>query len=131
MSISGRKLTAYFNGVEMNGNQGWDVDETGDKLDATVGRDRGKARTDMGVEETNVTCKGVHDASTGSLAGLRRNSTLTNVELFLDIDDSTPAYTIDEVLVTHFRLGAEVRGRFEWTCEFTAQGDVVTYNDPS
>jgi len=130
MSITGRKLTAYANGSELDGNNGWTAEETGDVLDATVGRDRGFEREDMGVQGLHVTVKGVHDVSTGTLAGIRRGTILTDVQLFRDLDDATPAYSIDEALVVRFRLGAEVRGRFEWECEFHSRGDVVTYADP-
>lgn len=127
-TISGKYLTVAIGATELDGNYAWSVDQGGDKIDRTVGADRGKSRTDVGVEDTSITIKLYLDIATGQPSIVRRGTTLTSLMLYRSIDDTSPAYDFPEALVIKRTEGGEVRGKLEVTCEIVAQGS-YTEND--
>lgn len=123
MSISGKKLGFAVGGVLIVGNYAWTASEEGDVLDRTVGSDRGKARSDLGVDDTKISAKLYLDLVSGEYLLVRRGTELTNLELYGDIDAASPLFAFPEALVTRSSLGGEVRGRMEVNVEIVAQGD--------
>ena len=130
MSISGKYLTAMINGVVIQDNYSWSMDEGGDALDRTTGFWNGWEAEDMGVQNGHVSIKGYMDVANGQYIPIRRGTILTNLELFRNQDDATAAFTIAEALVVRSTQGGEIRGKIEWSCEVHSRGEVIA-NDPS
>jgi hypothetical protein len=127
MSVSGKFLSAFLNDEEIADNFEWDVEEGGEVLDRTVGSHGGKEYEDVGVTHTHITVNGYYDILTGNTSGIRREAVLTDLGLYVNRGDSSPAFYIGEAIVVRFRLRGQVRGRMEWTAEIHSRGDVVTY----
>lgn len=130
MSVSGKYLTASHSGGTLSDIYGWTAEETGDVLDRTTGSYNGFEAEDVGVFGLHITTKGYMDVATGSVNSIRRGTLLTDLQLFRDINDATPAYACTEAIVVRFTQGGEVRGKIEWTAEIHSRGDVITYSDP-
>lgn len=127
MSVSGKYLSVFVGDDEVTDNFEWDIEEGGEVLDRTTGASNGWENEDNGVTHAHITVNGYYDIATGNTTGIRRDTTLTSLALYVNRDDSTPAYLITEALVVRFRLRGQVRGRMEWTAEIHSKGDVVTY----
>jgi hypothetical protein len=130
VSISGKFMTCAINGVEIVGNYEWEVDEAGAVLDRTVGADGGKARQDTGVDDTTVSIRGYMDIADGQYTPVRRGTEITNLNLYRNSDDVTPAFEISEAIVSRSNQKAAVRGKVEWSATVLTQG-AFDYNDPA
>ena len=130
MSISGKKLTCLVDGVELSDNYEWSADEGADMLDRTCGKHGGHEFEDAGVEHHHYTVKGYLDIATGEVGRVRQGTLLTDVQLYVDLDDPTPIYVLTDAIVARFSLGGQVKGKFEYTAEIHSRGDAVVYTDP-
>src|SRR5262245_47421418 len=114
MSVSGKFMSCTINGVEIFDNYAWTAEEGGDVLERTAGRHQGKEAEDMGVENCHVTIRGYMDVELGQYVPVRRGTIITNLRLFRDRGDSTPAFDIPEALSVRSKQGGEVKGKVEW-----------------
>jgi hypothetical protein len=129
MAISGKKLSVDVNGTTLLGVVSWRARETGDELDGASAATGGYDNPEMGLQGCTVEIRGWFDILTGDYLPIRRGTTLTNLELFRDIDDVTPAFLFASALVTQSDQGAENRGRFEINATVKAKGS-YTYDEP-
>lgn len=129
MSISGKALQAEIDGVFVHGNFSWQIEEDGDELDGTTAESGGYEDPEMGVYKARVTLKGYMDVADGTYTPVRRGTIVTNLKLFRDITDVTPAFDIPTSLVLRSNQGGEVRGKVEWGSTIATKG-AYTYNDP-
>lgn len=129
MSVSGKFLTCKLGSTVIAGNYSWSVEESGEKLDKTTGADSGRGNQDIGVIDTTVQIKGYHDNATGVYTPIRSGTTLTDLKLFVLSTDTDPAFAFSSATVGRSRIGAEVRGKFEWDCECYPSGNVVAYTE--
>jgi hypothetical protein len=129
MSVSGKFLTCTINGVEVFDNFAWEAEEGGDVLERTAGRHNGKEAEDMGVENCHISIKGHMDVQLGQYTPVRRGTIITNLKLYRNRNDSTPAFDIPEALSARSKQGGEIKGKVAWDAEVHTRGE-YTYNDP-
>lgn len=130
MSISGKRISCEADGVNLDGTHEWDIQETGDRLEATTGTDRGRGRKDGGVIDTKASVKFYLSKVNGEFTRVRTGTILSDVRFFVDIDSATPIYEFDEAEVFDFQVVGSIRDRLICTCQLEAKGDVVSANDP-
>jgi hypothetical protein len=133
VSISGKYMETKIGDVSpvfVAGNYGWTVEESADDLDGTTGEDDGYANHYDGVWDAVVNLKGYMDVAAGEYTPVRRGTTISNLKLYRDKDDATPAFTFPSCLVLNSTQGGEVRGKIEWTARIVLKG-TYTYADPA
>lgn len=133
MSFSGKKMEAKIGDVSpvfVAGNYAWDAEEEADELDGTTGEDEGYKNPDDGLWGLTVNLKGYMDVAAGEYTPVRRGTLITNLKLYRDKDDATPAFVIPLAKVFRSRQGGEVSGKIEWAATVKAKG-AYTYNDPA
>jgi hypothetical protein len=132
MSVSGKFMQAKIGGmapVAVVGNYAWSAEENAEELDRTEAETEGFEDTDDGVWSLTVNLKGFMDIADGSYTPVRRGTLITDLKLFRDKDDATPAFVIPKAKVYTSTQGGEVKGKVEWTARIKAKGS-YTYNDP-
>jgi hypothetical protein len=130
MAISGKKLSVDINGATLLGIVSWRASERVEELDAASAATNGFDNPEAGFGGCTVSIRGWFDILTGDYAPLRAGTVLTNLELFRNIDDVTPAFLFASALVMESDQGAENRGRFEINATVKSKGS-YTYNDPA
>lgn len=131
MSVAGSYLEVEVNGVSLADVMEWTFSESGEALDRTTGSTAGYHKADPGVMRGEGTIRFVQDTSTGFYAVVRARTILTNLKLFLNASDPTPAYQFPEALV--LTSGREVRvkgGGVMLPVTFENRG-AYTANEPS
>lgn len=107
MSVAGCYLEVEVDGVSLAGPTEWTVTETGESLDRTAGDTGGYHKGDPGVMRAEGSMRFVQDTSTGFYAVVRARTILTNLKLFINSNDPSPAFLFPEALV--LTSGREVR----------------------
>jgi hypothetical protein len=129
-SISGKKLSVDINSVTLLGTVSWRCREKVDELDGASAATSGYDSPEAGFAGATVEIRGWFDILAGDYTPIRAGTTLTNLELFRDITDVTPAFLFGSALVVTSDQGAENRGRFEINATVKSKGS-YTYNDPA
>ena len=133
MTHSGKEIEAKIGGmapVFVSGNYAWNMEENADELDGTTGEDAGYENPSVGVYSGVVMLKGYMDIVSGTYTPIRRGTTISNLKLYRDKDDTNPAFSIPSAVVLQSTQGGEVRGKVEWTARIKTKGS-YTYNEPS
>jgi hypothetical protein len=129
MSISAKFLTCYVNGQEVVGTHEYNINERGDRIEATTGTDGGRGKKDVGVVDTMMRVMIYADATTFDPTGLKVGDTLLLLEFFTSPDENaTPIYQIDEATIFETTFRGQIRDKFVWECDIEARGDTVTVN---
>lgn len=130
MSISGKLGGGKIDGVVIAGVQDWEAVETIDQLDGTTGSDGGYENDDGGVRRVEVTMNLVQDISTGVYSAVSAGTEITNLQLFRDLADVSPAFAIPTFRVYESGNRVEVRGRSTVRVRGRSAGS-YTRNDPA
>jgi voltage-gated potassium channel Kch len=131
MSVAGCYLEVEVDGTSLAGPMEWQVTESGEALDRTAGDTAGYHKADAGVLRAEGSIRFVQDTSTGFYAAVRARTILTNLKLFLNSSDPSPAYLFPEALV--LSSGREVRVKGQGVMlpiTFESRGS-FTVNEPN
>ena len=133
MAISGKEIQAKIGGmspVAINGNYAWTAEEAVAELDGTTAEDDGFENPEAGLKSCVVNLKGYMDVQAGEYTPVVAGTTISNLKLYRDKDDATPAFVFTSALVLNSTQGGEVNGKVEWTARVKSKGS-YTYNDPA
>ena len=131
MSVAGCYLEVEVDGVSLADPMEWTFTESGEALDRTSGSTAGYHAADPGVMRGEGTIRFVQDTSSGFYAVIRARTLLTNLKLYINSGDPTPAYSFPVALV--LSSGREVRvkgGGVMLPVTFENRG-TYTANEPS
>jgi hypothetical protein len=130
MSVSGKYMTCKIGTTVIFDNYAWTVDENNKELDRTTGAFNGFGAEDLGIQRARIAIKGYMDVSLGQYTVVSTNTIITNLNLYRDENDTTPAYNFPTAKVFKSSQGGEVDGKIEWTSSINSYGD-YTINDPT
>ena len=124
-SISGKGIHGKIGSNVIAGINSIDIVEDGDNLDATTADDEGGLRDDVGCSRVTVTIQGYFRLTTGTVAQVRRGTTVNNLNLYLTASEGVGgkrAY-ITEGLVQRCQLGGTIRDRVTFQATIVSQGN--------
>jgi hypothetical protein len=127
--ISGKKIAGTIGGNAISGVHSYDVDDSADDLDATVGADSGFTRTDTGCKSLTLTLNAYFDLAEATIAPVESGAWVENLNLY-DEHDSTPFLTMAYGKVVKFTKRGEVRGRLEYTAVIKNWGEFTYTESP-
>jgi hypothetical protein len=123
MSVSGAFLRCTINGTRVGVLHSWQADDAGsDKLDRTSGDDDGFTNRDIGCLDLVVSLGIYFDTTTGTNLTFSTGAVISNVLLYFNSGDATPAFNIPLALVMSNPKTVEVRGRCETTFQIGNKG---------
>lgn len=108
--------------VAINGLQEWNVEETGDTLDATDAESGGVENTDVGVIGARISISGVHKLSSGPFPGMRTGTILTDLTLHLNSTVMNALWKFPSSIITRCTSASRVRGQITWSSENRNKG---------
>jgi hypothetical protein len=130
MSISGKFMTVKIGAVVVPLNSEWSVDEDVKELDRTTGADLGFRNRDGGIQDLHANLKAYMDISTGQYAEVQAGTVISNLNLYRDINDASPAFVIPSCLSLKSNQSVIVDDKCTWTANVATKGS-YTYNDPT
>lgn len=127
--ISGAYLSAKINGQTVAGLMAWRAKESSAKLKGTTGANRGFTANKHGCQTLSVDLQIIQDITRTPYTPVSAGTVMTDLELFRDQDDATPAFSIPTFNVFDSDNGAEAEGSF--TINASGENDgAYTKNDP-
>ncbi len=88
MSISAKYLTCFVGGSELEGTHEYNVNERGDRIEATTGSDNGRGKKDVGVIDTMMRVMLYADAATFDPTGISAGTVLSVLQFWTDNNNS-------------------------------------------
>lgn len=129
MNISGKGIHGRIGANLIAGIYDVQLREDGDNLDATTADDGGGMRdSDTACSRLTATIKGYFDLTTGSVSQVRRNTIVTNLNLYMTADETGAGKKafIGEGKVQSCELGGQIKERVMFTAVIVSQGSNYT-----
>jgi len=124
-STSGKYATVTALGVALPGLQEWSVSETGDNLDATTADGAGFGDTDTGVDELEITLRGLVKLGSTVLPGIKRGTIFTNLYLYADRTTANPVWAVAQAISLGPVNTVRIRGQIEYSVTVKSKGVYV------
>lgn len=124
-STSGKYATVTALGVALPGLQEWSVSETGDNLDATTADGAGFGDTDTGVDELEITLRGLVKLGSTVLPGIKRGTIFTNLYLYADRTTANPVWAVAQSISLGPVNTVRIRGQIEYSVTVKSKGVYV------
>ena len=120
--ISAKRIGGKIGGNLISGVHSYDVDDSADDLDVTVGSDGGYTRTETGCRALTITLNAYFDLSEAVISPVESGSWVENLTIW---DDLTGSYFLNMPFgkVVKFQKKGEVRGRLEYTVTIKNWGE--------
>lgn len=121
-STSGKYATVTALGVALPGLQEWSVSETGDNLDATTADGAGYGDTDTGINELEITLRGLVKLGSTVLPGIARGTLFTNLYLYADRTTANPVWAVPISISLGPVNTVRIRGQIEYSVTVKSKG---------
>lgn len=130
MTIAGKFSTAKISGSNIKGVQKSTASGRVRELDGTTAEDQGFENPDAGLASMSVSLMLVVDITTGDLTTIQEGVEIADLEIYADINASTPVRTIPLFLVLEATYEGEVQGRCTYNVSGKSKGE-YTNADPN